>query len=476
MGQTHQFTATGTFSDGTTPDLSTTVSWTSSDATVATISSTGLATALVVGTTIITATGATGVIGNATLTVTPAPLVTIDTSIQGSAEELATLQGAVASILGEEVQVATERSMEIATIDEGLVVTLPTNGQTAGQQVTVDFNVTLGGLTLETAGGQGRATIHLGEGLSVESDARLEVTEAGIDVVMAEPKLKFVPQAPDAATLAGGSDEVAEVGVEFDVDLVNLPDGASLSVQYAKDASAFVETPGATFQLAARDVGGVLEYPVEDVAFVVNVTKSVITNQDLADNNITMAVSKTWYDQKQEQGKDIFITKIDDDGRIFTVAATCAVTGDVVRCTAKFAGIAGGFSVFSLIAVVPGPEPTPTATLVPGEPTPTPMEVLRVPTPTPTPTLAPEEPTATPTPTSLFTVTPTPPVTVTPTDTATPGGTLTPVPSPTATATPEAEAGGVSVGIIGGVVALLVAAGVAAYFLVLRRSRTSPEG
>ena len=191
-----------------------------------------------------------------------------------------------------------------------------------------------------------------------------------------------------------------------------------------------------------------------------------------------MVVSKTWYDQKQEQGKDIFITKIDDDGRIFTVAANCAVTGDVVRCTAEFTGIAGGFSVFSLIAVVPGPEPTPTPTLEPGAPTPTPTEVLRVPTPTPTPTFAPEDITVTPTPTSVsdVQVTPTPPVTLTPTDTATPAGTLTPVPSPTATATPEAEAGGFPTGIIGVVVVLLVTAGVAVYFLVIRWPRATPEG
>ena len=171
--------------------------------------------------------------GGATEEATPTPiptplaiaapvLATIDTAIEPSADELTIFQGAVTTVLGEEVQVATERPIEVTTTDKGLVVTLPASGQTAGQQVAGHLIVTLGNLTLETADGQGRATIHLGEGLSVGSDARLEVTEAGIDVVMAEPNLNFVPRAPDVATLAGDSAEVAEVGVEFNVDLVNL--------------------------------------------------------------------------------------------------------------------------------------------------------------------------------------------------------------------------------------------------------------
>jgi len=55
VGETQQFTATGTFTDGTTQTLTTQVTWTSSNETVATINSGGLATALAVGTTTITA-------------------------------------------------------------------------------------------------------------------------------------------------------------------------------------------------------------------------------------------------------------------------------------------------------------------------------------------------------------------------------------------------------------------------------------
>ncbi|HEY6006727.1 MAG TPA: DUF3443 family protein [Geobacteraceae bacterium] len=73
---TQQFRATGTYSDGTTQDLTASVAWKSSNTGVATISATGLATPVGPGTTTITA--ASGNISGATvMTVTSATLVSI---------------------------------------------------------------------------------------------------------------------------------------------------------------------------------------------------------------------------------------------------------------------------------------------------------------------------------------------------------------------------------------------------------------
>lgn len=55
LGGSQQFVATGCYSDGSTQDLSSTVTWKSSSTTTATISTTGIATAVAVGTTNITA-------------------------------------------------------------------------------------------------------------------------------------------------------------------------------------------------------------------------------------------------------------------------------------------------------------------------------------------------------------------------------------------------------------------------------------
>ena len=74
-GTTQQFTAIGSFDDGSTQVL-TSVAWSSSASTVATINSAGLATGVGVGTATISATSGS-VTGTATLTVTGATLVSI---------------------------------------------------------------------------------------------------------------------------------------------------------------------------------------------------------------------------------------------------------------------------------------------------------------------------------------------------------------------------------------------------------------
>jgi hypothetical protein len=76
-GESQAFSATGTYSDATTQDLTAQVTWTSGDPTVATIAATGLASGVGAGTTTITATLA-GVTSNpAALTVTAATLQSI---------------------------------------------------------------------------------------------------------------------------------------------------------------------------------------------------------------------------------------------------------------------------------------------------------------------------------------------------------------------------------------------------------------
>jgi hypothetical protein len=76
-----QFTATGTYSDGSTNDITGDVAWTSSNESVATTSATGLATMLAEGSADISASDpATGVAKTVTVSVLPAPLFTLDVS------------------------------------------------------------------------------------------------------------------------------------------------------------------------------------------------------------------------------------------------------------------------------------------------------------------------------------------------------------------------------------------------------------
>ena len=508
VGETQQYTATGSFSDGTSVDMTANVTWVSSSSSVATINTAGLVTGVAEGTVTIAATDPTSGLSNSTtLTVVAAEAlqsteqtVTVDTTITASTEEVNTASEAAVAVLGAGVAI-TEAPIEISSTAQGLAVDIPATGVTAGQAITGDLDLTLGNLTIDTTDGAGTAVIDLGSGLSIEGAATLEVTAQGISVEISTPRLLLKPEAPDAAVLLGGSASVTDIGVDFSVQLESLPSGASLSVQFAKDPSAFLSSPGATFQLAASNTGGTLVDPVEDIAFVVNVTKSGITNQDLGTNTITMTVSRAWYDRKLTESKDIYITKIDDQNNDFSVVASCDASGDPVICTADFSGAAGGFSLFVLYAIAPAPAPTPTPT--PPTTTPTPVTVAPTPTqapPTTTPAATVSPSTATPTPTPP-TTTPTP-VTVAPTPTQAPPTAatvspstatptvapvatstvvvpvLSPTPTPTTvpavapTPTPEVEeAAGAPVFLIAIIVVLGLAAvaGAAYYLLVMRR-------
>jgi hypothetical protein len=78
VGQTEQFTATGTYSNLSTANLTDSVTWSSSKKATATISSQGLATGVATGVVTITATDPSAdVDGTALLTVTPAVLVAV---------------------------------------------------------------------------------------------------------------------------------------------------------------------------------------------------------------------------------------------------------------------------------------------------------------------------------------------------------------------------------------------------------------
>jgi hypothetical protein len=102
LGTTQAFTATGTFSDATTQDLTDAVAWSSSDTGVATLDnapgSAGLATSLAPGTTTVTAThAASGVTGDTTLEVTPAVLVALAIAPQDPSIALGTTQAFTAT-------------------------------------------------------------------------------------------------------------------------------------------------------------------------------------------------------------------------------------------------------------------------------------------------------------------------------------------------------------------------------------------
>ena len=77
VGAAEQFTAIGTYSNNSTQNITTSVTWSSSNPSVATISSSGNATAVAAGIATITATYGRSIAGSAALTVNPPTLVSI---------------------------------------------------------------------------------------------------------------------------------------------------------------------------------------------------------------------------------------------------------------------------------------------------------------------------------------------------------------------------------------------------------------
>ena len=76
LGTTQQFAATGTYSDGSTLDLTNSATWSTADGTIATVNAAGLASSVALGSTTVTASSAS-ISGSSGLTVTPAALVSI---------------------------------------------------------------------------------------------------------------------------------------------------------------------------------------------------------------------------------------------------------------------------------------------------------------------------------------------------------------------------------------------------------------
>lgn len=140
--------ATGSFSDGTTQDLSTEVTWSSSNTDVATVSSMGLATSSAAGSADITATSG-AVSGSTTLTVTAATLVSISVEpaspgiANGTTQQLsatgvfsdASTQDLSATVTwtSSETGVATIDSAGLATgVSEGSSTITATSGAVSG--------------------------------------------------------------------------------------------------------------------------------------------------------------------------------------------------------------------------------------------------------------------------------------------------------------------------------------------------------
>jgi PKD repeat protein len=144
-GLTQAFTATGHYSDGSTKDLSASVTWGSTDATVATVSTAGLASAQATGSTTVTAQSGS-LSASATLTVT-APVVTGVTVTPGTPSVLVgktlPLVATATSSDGSSADVTAQATWSSASTS---VATVTAGGVALGQSVgTAKVTASFGG-------------------------------------------------------------------------------------------------------------------------------------------------------------------------------------------------------------------------------------------------------------------------------------------------------------------------------------------
>ena len=270
LGRTQQFSATGTFTDGTIQDVTTTVQWSSDTPGTATISnsagSQGLATGVGAGTATITAASGS-VHSSTTLTVTSAMLVSIAVSPATTSIALGTTQGFTAT------GTYTDNSTQNLTLtvawssDTPAVATINTSG-------------------LASSAGQGTATITASLG-SVQGSTRLTVTAAALVSIAVNP--------PSATAPVGTTEAFTATGTYTDGSTQDLTQVGAWSSTSAA-AATVSNTPGTQGLASALSVGATT------IAITVNgasgtagltVSPAALVSITLTPANATIALGET---------------------------------------------------------------------------------------------------------------------------------------------------------------------------------------
>ena len=298
---------------------------------------------------------------------------------------------------------ATRTGTEVSVVVAGGrgIVSLPVSVDATVE--TASLSIQTDSLALDVVNGRGTVSVTLGAGISVRGDASLTRDESGqMSIRIDSPRLLIQPQVS-----VGG----AASAVEFDVGLVDMPEGAGFDLAVFESAE---ETGITTQQIVDAAVGAGLTLSTTDqrTGFAVSVTLSGIDNSLFADNRVTLSVDSDW--AGLVEGRSIYLVKVSDSGQTFVAAATCTADSGVLRCTATFDGEAAGFSTFTALSAAnqlqlkPTVIPTraPTASPIPvatSTPAPEPTGVAVPAGETLVPTQAPSSP---PTPTSITSVGP----------------------------------------------------------------------
>jgi len=200
-GATQQFTATGTYSDGSTQNLSSQVAWTSSKTVVAAINANGLATGVSAGATVISA-ALSGVTATNTLTVQAAPLVITTTSMPTGTVRVAYS----ATLLATGGTTPYTWSVANGSLPGGLALNAATGALTGTPTNTGTFTFTA---RVSDAG----------------SSQQIASSALSITISSAPATVTIWPSSAVPGTADGGPDSAVELGVKFKSDVAGRVTG-----------------------------------------------------------------------------------------------------------------------------------------------------------------------------------------------------------------------------------------------------------
>jgi trimeric autotransporter adhesin len=210
QGTIKQFAATGTFSDGSSQDVTTSVHWTSSNTSVAIISnassSQGLATTIATGSSSISATSGS-ISASTSLTVSTVALASITVSPASPSVALGTMQQFTA--LGNFTDGSTQDLTSSATWSSGS---------------TVVANVSSNGMGTSLASGTSTITASLGK---ISGSALLNITSASVVAVTVNPATAAIPSGVNqtftaAGTFSDGSTQDLTISVHWSSSAPNV--------------------------------------------------------------------------------------------------------------------------------------------------------------------------------------------------------------------------------------------------------------
>ncbi len=340
LGVLQQFTATGTYTDGSTQDLTASATWSSTTSSVASVTATGLATARMIGNTTITATSG-AISGNTSLTVAAASLVSLQ-------------------IPSGDVTIALNTSHQFSAIgiyNDGSRRSVTSLATWSSSQTGVATITTVGHAKAVSPG----ATTITASLSSMSFSVTLNVTNATVTAITVAPSDHTIAPATEQPFTA--------IGTFSDASTQNITPDVTWSSSVPAVASVS-NTPGSLGVASALSAGTTnISASLEGISGMapLNVSAVTLTSITLTPTTATLAVGSTLalnavgnFSDGTHQNIDVVATWTSSATNIATVNSQGSVTGvadGTVTITVQLGAVSAGASLtvenLASVAVVP---------------------------------------------------------------------------------------------------------------------------